>query len=412
MKIRHLFQVFVLLAVLVSALGVVQQAQAQPLQTVQIVMRDLTYWDSIYTGYVDTSRYEKWPLNFAQPHKFTVTATPTSSGGFSPLILLLDSSNNEIARAVGTLNSDQPMGSYYIQIQPESQPAPQPETTVGGTYSLTIREVKPIEPASVSIVLDPAIIGVGGTSTAIVSLNDVPAEGYTSVEFSCTYDTTMVEVSNIVAGTDLFGADAAVAINGPSNGSFIVAVAGSNGNKVVADGAAFTFSVKGLLEGQTLIECKGRVSRGDSTLTDIAFTGGILTITNDGTLIGQVLACKPVTVSLDADKWVIADPSGNFSISAPSGYYTVTARAEGFLSAQGYTTLITGITNTMPTIILVAGDVDGNGTIDQLDALTIGMSYNAATPSAADMNCDGTINVLDLELLARNYRQVGPTSWQ
>jgi hypothetical protein len=40
------------------------------------------------------------------------------------------------------------------------------------------------------------------------------------------------------------------------------------------------------------------------------------------------------------------------------------------------------------------------------------MNYNAATPAAADLNNDGVINVLDLELLAQNYRETGPTVWQ
>ena len=50
--------------------------------------------------------------------------------------------------------------------------------------------------------------------------------------------------------------------------------------------------------------------------------------------------------------------------------------------------------------------------IDQFDALTIGMNYNSATPSAADLNNDGVINVLDLELLADNYRATGPLTWE
>ena len=40
-----------------------------------------------------------------------------------------------------------------------------------------------------------------------------------------------------------------MAINGPQNGSFIVAIAGSNGNKATTSGAAFTFSLKGLAAG-------------------------------------------------------------------------------------------------------------------------------------------------------------------
>jgi hypothetical protein len=50
--------------------------------------------------------------------------------------------------------------------------------------------------------------------------------------------------------------------------------------------------------------------------------------------------------------------------------------------------------------------------IDQFDALTIGMNYNGTTPAAADLNNDGVINVLDLELLAASYRQAGPTAWE
>ena len=446
MKSKYLFQIIALLAILVSALGMGQPVQAQS-GTVQVVMRSLTIWDSIYTGYVDTTRYEKWPLDFTGAHTFTVTAIPTS-GALSPLILLLDTSNNELARSVGTLTSTKPAGSYYIQIQPE--------TSTGGTYSLTIREVQvptatptstptptpaptltttptPIPTSTttpppiptltatptavlpfVSIVLNPTSIEVGETSTAIVSLSNVPATGYTSVEFTCTYNPSLVEVSNIVANTDLFGADPAVAINGPQNGSFIVAIAGSSGNKVVADGAAFTFSGKGLTAGQASIECRARVSTGSNTLMAINFTGATLTITVvvvDGTLTGKVLACKPVTVSFNSQQ-VTADASGNFSFTAPAGTYTVNAGAQGFLSAQGSATLTSGATTTMPQISLSAGDINNNGVVDQFDAMTIGMSYNTTTPAAADLNCDSNINVLDLELLAGNYREVGPVAWQ
>jgi len=44
--------------------------------------------------------------------------------------------------------------------------------------------------------------------------------------------------------------------------------------------------------------------------------------------------------------------------------------------------------------------------------LTIGMNYNSAQPSVADLNNDGIINVLDLEALAGNYRKTGPIVWQ
>ena len=109
---------------------------------------------------------------------------------------------------------------------------------------------------------------------------------------------------------------------------------------------------------------------------------------------------------------VTANPDGTFSLTAPAGSYTIFATASGFLSAQGTAIIVAGNTSTKPVISLLAGDIDGNNVIDQFDALTIGMSYNTATPSSADLNNDGIINVLDLELLAQNYRDTGPSVWE
>jgi hypothetical protein len=136
-----------------------------------------------------------------------------------------------------------------------------------------------------------------------------------------------------------------------------------------------------------------------------------------GMLTGQVFASKPVTVSLyDAADVLVAsvttNTNGTFNLNAPSGVYTVRATASGFLGSQSSVTLTAGGTSTMPSMSLLAGDIDNNNVIDQFDALTIGMSYNSATPAAADLNNDGLINVLDLELLAKNYRATGPIVWQ
>ena len=137
----------------------------------------------------------------------------------------------------------------------------------------------------------------------------------------------------------------------------------------------------------------------------------------DGTLTGQVLASKLVTINLyAADTTLVATTQaavdGTFSLTAPAGTYTVEATASGFLIAQGPAVLTEGTTTTKNTLSLLAGDIDGNGVIDQFDALTIGMGYNTAVPDAADLNADGIINVLDLELLAANYHAAAPTLWE
>jgi len=138
---------------------------------------------------------------------------------------------------------------------------------------------------------------------------------------------------------------------------------------------------------------------------------------NNGAVAGQILASEPVTVNVyDSNSTLVGtietDVDGRFRLEVAPGTYTVVAVESGFLSAQGTVTLTTGNTIILPPITLLAGDIDGNDVIDQFDALTIGMNYNTSTPTAADLNDDGIINVLDLELLAKNYRETGPTDWQ
>ena len=410
MKSKILIQVLIALLVLFSTTAGIGPAAAQADGSVTVVVRELSYWDATYTGFVDSLHYDKWPFAFDVAESFSVTVTPATEG-LSPLILLLDANGNEINRANGALTSSQPAGSYALLIQPDSG---------SGNYSLIIRRTVDQAQPSVSAVVSPASINVGDSSTATVSLGDVPAEGYTSVEFTCTYDAALAEGGNI-AVSDLFGSDPAVAINGPQNGSFIVAIAGSDGNKATTGGAALTFSLQGLQAGQTAVECKARTSKGDNVLTDVpSSTPASLTINDvpvNGTLTGQVLAGKPVTVNLfDVNNLLVdsmpVNADGTFSLSAPAATYTAVATASGFLNAQGSVTLTAGATSTLSTVSLPAGDIDGNGVIDQFDAMTIGMSYNTADPTAADLNNDGIINVLDLELLAANYRKSGALAWQ
>src|SRR5215216_7915848 len=66
--------------------------------------------------------------------------------------------------------------------------------------------------AFVSTEVSPASLHIGETASVSVKLNNVPVEGYKSVEFTCTYDGALVEKSNI-AVSDLFGAEPVVAIH-------------------------------------------------------------------------------------------------------------------------------------------------------------------------------------------------------
>ena len=508
--------------------------------------------------------------------------------------------------------------------------------------------------SNVSTTLNPTSLTIGETALATVSLNNVPAQGYTSAEFTCTFDPALVETSDITV-TSLFGADSVAAINMPQAGTFIIAIAGTQGNKATTSGAAFTFDVTALQAGQATINCTARISTGNATLTPLPSSGAVLAIlsadtptptftptpaftptvppptttsggptftpppastatptvpadwltftnttygfqfkyppqgqiasggtdsftrinlpfvpgtnlsekylevvvgqnvtecksplpTQDpgvtvtinginflkqtgaegaagslyqwvaystlregvcvslnfilhsrnpgnfatpppvfdfaaesavfdqmvgtfawlsqlptstptigstpvesptpgststpapspmpnntatptltptasptGMLSGQVIAARPATISVYGmdDVLIVSVPVSldgrSFAVTLPGGDYTVIATASGYLSAEGSFSVTSNLNTTLPTIALLAGDIDTNDVIDQLDALTIGMNYNATTPVAADLNNDGIINILDLELLAQNYRETGPTVWQ
>lgn len=404
MKLKNLFQVLTLLALVFSVLGASRPVQAATVAEPVIVSYDMTVWNATYPGIVNDMRYEKWSFNLTETTSFVVTAVPTA-GNLVPLISLLDVNGNEVSTLASELDSTQPAGKYYLLIKPQSG---------SGNYNLTLRQAVQNPPASVS--LDPATIKVGETSIATVSLGEVPTEGYSSAEFTCTYDPALVEVSEI-ADAGLFGTDAVMVVNGPANGSFIVAIAGSNGKKATTNGSVFTFKTKGLKAGEAVIRCDARVSMGNGLISLESVPATLSIAVPTGTLKGTVTASKPVKVcAYDANDAEVecedANSDGTFSMTLDAGVYTVAASAEGFLKAEGSATVTGGAETAMSAIALLAGDIDGNGAIDQFDAMTIGMGYNTGTPAAADLNNDANIDVLDLELLAANYHKTGPTVWE
>lgn len=208
-----------------------------------------------------------WVVGYSSSSNITTfTKNGQTLGLFKPLLNVLDATPTPTATqtVTGTPASDTPTAS----VTPSPTQVMSPTPTLFGPY--------------VSTTVDPLTISVGESALVTVSLNNVPAEGYTSAEFTCDYDASLAEVSNITV-TNLFGADAAVAINGPQNNRFIVAIAGSSGNKATTSGAVFTFSIKGLQVGQTQLGCEARVSKGDNMLNQLPSARTSLTILGDTT---------------------------------------------------------------------------------------------------------------------------------
>lgn len=410
MKGKKILSIVVLLALLMSLFSA-SIVQAKGLSA-EIVIRSTTFWNATFNGNVNANLFERWSLQIEEASSFTVTVT-TQTGDLTPTIVFLNSSGVEITRAVGTLstavlNTTQTAGNYFIQVQPESG---------AGTYSMEIRRTDdPSTDPNATILFNPATIFPDETSEGSVYLNNVPTSGYASAEFTCTYDPALISISNITQ-SGLFGTDPVVIVNGPANGSFLFAIAGSNGQRATSSAEVFSFTATGLAVGEAEVNCVVKVSSGGALQT-IESTPTTLSILEPfGMIEGTVTANEPVTVTLfDEQDTVVdtttVDANGFFTFDeVPAGTYLIRAEAQGFLPAEGDPPVFSGITTQMQTISLISGDIDGNGVIDQFDALTIGMNYNASNVPVADLNNDGIINVLDLEILALNYRANGSLNW-
>jgi hypothetical protein len=107
------------------------------------------------------------------------------------------------------------------------------------------------------------------------------------------------------------------------------------------------------------------------------------------------------------------DLDGNFEIvDVPPGTYTFRAYVDGYLEAVCETAEVVAPLTVLASIELVAGDVNGDGTIDVVDAVAIGAAFgDPASNPAADLNDDGDVNVFDLILMSVNFGATAPTAW-
>ena len=111
------------------------------------------------------------------------------------------------------------------------------------------------------------------------------------------------------------------------------------------------------------------------------------------------------------------DAAGKFGVG---GGEPVTARYPGFLSAMaapGTAAARAAATgdasaNSVGTITLLAGDLNGDDVINVFDLAIIASALDTSDPKA-DLNGDGIVNILDVALIASNFGQQGPrTDWK
>ncbi len=90
------------------------------------------------------------------------------------------------------------------------------------------------------------------------------------------------------------------------------------------------------------------------------------------------------------------------STSLPNGSHTITAKA---YDAAGNITTSSSVTITVNNSTSKPGDVNNDGTVNILDLSVVALHWNQTgqTLSTGDINGDGTVNILDLSILATNF---------
>ncbi|MFN8472019.1 MAG: S8 family serine peptidase [Anaerolineae bacterium] len=105
---------------------------------------------------------------------------------------------------------------------------------------------------------------------------------------------------------------------------------------------------------------------------------------------------------------------GSFSVMLAPGAYTITADHTLYLGSQSAIAVDGSPQVTIPTVTLLAGDVNGSGSIDLFDLVILAANYGQSVPpgdSRADITGDGSIDLFDLVLLGMNYGKAGAQPW-
>jgi hypothetical protein len=297
--------------------------------------------------------------------------------------------------------------------------APKP-TATGLPPQPTATAVTPIPSGQLSVKFTcPASALIGSTFTCTLSVNPAGAA----------LAGLQVNLSGLGSLAQYTGTQF-TSLAGPSpislNIGNIFTWAGSNGYLLNQAGDLATLSFKALASGPVTIGGQAKAANAANAQLSVSTATALVTITSstqpsNGKVSGTAdLSSKtsPTRASaalLNSAGQVVVSESlednGAYELEAPAGTYTLRISAPGFLAARKSVTLA-GTTLVVAKVTLLAGDINGDNSIDALDLISLGAAFEIPPAlAAADFNADGKVDLFDLTLLAPNWRKTGYTGW-
>jgi len=123
------------------------------------------------------------------------------------------------------------------------------------------------------------------------------------------------------------------------------------------------------------------------------------------TLVPRFGGVKVVVSGIEAT----TNDAGQFTVAGvPAGTWAVTVSVPGYLSHTGQVAISSTTPHATINVVLVSGDLNGDGRINILDVVIVSEAFGSASGGAnwdarADINLDGKVDILDLVAVTRNF---------
>ncbi len=141
-----------------------------------------------------------------------------------------------------------------------------------------------------------------------------------------------------------------------------------------------------------------------------------------GSVTGKVMlqgrmSHQGIRITIDDLPLATTNTEGSYAVlgSIPRGQHVIKAEKTGYLCARGHLEIRDeAITETMPPVTLLAGDLNGDDAINLFDLVLISTIFgNQDTESLrSDLNADGAVNLFDLVLVGNNLGKSGPIPFE
>lgn len=187
-------------------------------------------------------------------------------------------------------------------------------------------------------------------------------------------------------------------------------------------GALFVFLVIFIIVPLVVLAAPGNSVEGITAAVysqggDISFRSAATTdgqITGKLRLEGREQAAGTVATIIEYGRNTVVTADGSFTFTdLPVGSYTLVAKAPGYLQAGAVVAITPAAQDVhLNDQILRAGDINGDNLVSLPDLVLLASAYRAARgdvdyDSRADFDANGRVDLVDLSLLAGNYRRQG-----